>query len=77
MIGLVRNLLRHTGRDPEYQAKIAEVGQIRDELDQRLQALMKATLDHEGEWFLEVVKRNPECALKVIEGCDTPKGDGG
>jgi hypothetical protein len=41
----------------------------RDAQDERLKELTKATLDGENEWFLSVVRKDPECALRVVQNC--------
>lgn len=41
----------------------------RKELDDRLDDLTKATIDGEEKWFLQLVKRNPNCAMNVIKEC--------
>jgi hypothetical protein len=38
--------------------------------DARIQTLTKAAMDGEDQWFLDLVKRDPSCAMKVIEECD-------
>ena len=38
-------------------------------LDDRLSKIVKVTLDGEEKWFLDLVKKKPECALKVLEEC--------
>jgi hypothetical protein len=43
---------------------------VRMDLDRRLDDITKATIDSEDEWFLELVKRNPKCAIEVIKECD-------
>ena len=38
--------------------------------DIQIDDLTKATMDDDEGWFLEFVKRDPSCALKVIEECN-------
>ena len=42
-------------------------------LDQRLEELTKATVNGEEQWFLQLVKRDPGCAINVIKECDIDK----
>lgn len=42
----------------------------REELDTRLGDLTVATINGEEQWFLQLVKKNPDCALEVIKECD-------
>ena len=43
---------------------------IRETLNKRLESVTRATLNGETEWFLQLVRKDPECAIKVIEECD-------
>ena len=52
----------------EYTKKHREKGV---ELDRRIDELTRATLNGENSWFLELVKEDPSCVLKVMEGCNT------
>lgn len=38
--------------------------------DRRIDKIFLATLNGEGGWFLELIRRDPTCALKVIKECD-------
>lgn len=49
--------------------RVREMEQERREYDNRIENLTKATLDGDESWFLQVVKKDPSCALKVIERC--------
>lgn len=41
------------------------------QLDERIEELERlATINGEEGWFLEYVKRDPSCALKVLRECD-------
>lgn len=68
-IELVRRLFRYTGHDKEFAEAVHQMKAKRSELDKRVNPLFQATLDHEGEWFLQIVKKNPECGLEVIAKC--------
>jgi hypothetical protein len=41
--------------------------------EKRLEELTRATLDGETDWFLEVVKKDPACAIKIVEQCRKEK----
>lgn len=49
--------------------KIERLEAERREYDSRIENLTQATLDGDEKWFLQVVKKDPSCALKVIEEC--------
>jgi hypothetical protein len=49
--------------------KIERLEAVRKEYDSRIENLTQATLDGDEQWFLQVVKKDPSCALKVIEEC--------
>jgi hypothetical protein len=38
--------------------------------DKRITELFRATMNGESDWFLEWVRRDPDCALKIIEECN-------
>ena len=41
------------------------------ERDKRVDNLFRATMDGEQEWFLDLVRRDPDCVMKVIKECDS------
>ena len=43
----------------------------REELNNRLEQVTRATLNGETDWFLELVKKDPSCALDVVKECDS------
>jgi hypothetical protein len=50
----------------------SEVDNLRKQrkiLDRRIDRLEKLTLDGEDEWFIRIVRKDPSCALKVINEC--------
>ena len=49
---------------------IQKLEEDRKAYDTRIENLTRATLDGDEQWFLQVVKKDPSCALKVIERCD-------
>ena len=38
--------------------------------DIRLQKIYLATINGEQNWFLELVKKDPECVAKILKECD-------
>lgn len=52
-----------------------ETDKERKALDERLSSVTRATLDGEDKWFLELVKKDPECALNVIKECNIDESD--
>ena len=38
--------------------------------DKRIEAMMRATVDGEQNWFLHLSRENPECVIKVLKECD-------
>jgi len=52
-----------------YRKVLEETDKQRKLLDDKLSHLTRATLNGEDEWFLELVKKDPECALNVIKEC--------
>lgn len=67
--GIARTLTRFTARDREFAAAQEQMRRQRAELDERLRGLTRATLDGEREWFLDLVERDPECAVKIASSC--------
>lgn len=54
--------------------QLAALQQERDAQEERLKELTRATLDGENEWFLNVVRKDPECALKIVHDCLKEEG---
>jgi hypothetical protein len=55
---------------------LRRIDELRDEKQaqgERLNQLMRMTLDGEDEWFMTLVKRgikeNPECIPRIVESC--------
>lgn len=69
----LQSLFRFTKRDEDFQKRLAQLTEKRESLDERAGEIFKATLDHEGEWFLTIIRRNPECALRVAADCVSEK----
>ena len=42
----------------------------RADLDQRLDSIAQATVNGEGEYFLQLVKKDPACAINVLKECN-------
>jgi hypothetical protein len=74
MLNITHRLFRWTGKDIELKAFLKKAEEDRAQLDVRVQEVARATLDSEGEWMMQLVKRSPDCALKVAMECDKPEG---
>lgn len=55
--------------DSEVKEFLSEQEKNGRELDRRLDNISKATLDGEEEWFLDLIKKDPKCAIEVIKEC--------
>lgn len=42
----------------------------RADLDQRLDSIAQATVNGEGEYFLQLVRKDPACAINVMNKCN-------
>jgi len=71
----LQSLFRFTSRDAEFQERIARLTAKREKMDEKAEALFRATLDHEGEWFLTIARKNPECVLRAAIDCMTEKAN--
>ncbi len=40
------------------------------EMDRRIVEIFHATMNGEQDWFLDLVRRDPDCALNIIKECD-------
>jgi hypothetical protein len=56
--------------DQDVEQKLAEQDAKREQITKRVEAVTRATLNGETDWFLEIVRSDPTCALKVIKECD-------
>ena len=45
-------------------------------LDHRIEKLAKATINGDEDWFIRVVRKDPSCALRVIEECHKNENSG-
>lgn len=59
--------------DMEVDRVIQEHKQIRESLNHRLEKVTRATLNGETEWFLQLVKKDPDCVMEIIKECDLKK----
>jgi len=55
--------------EKEWDKRIEGLQQEKKKLDERAEQLERATLDGEERWFISTVRKNPACALRVLEEC--------
>lgn len=60
--------IMHTTLDA--QALVMREQESGVEFDRRLMDVAKATMDGEGDWFLNWVRKRPDCAIDIIKECD-------
>lgn len=65
-----RILSRLTRLTTIIEQQLGEANEVRQELDRRIDNVTKATLNGEEEWFLQLVKKDPDCAFNIIKDCD-------
>jgi hypothetical protein len=58
----------------QFRDKFSRLRDQRAELDSRLNDVALATLNGDTEWFMEMVKKDPACALKVAQECEAKNG---
>jgi hypothetical protein len=51
------------------KAELEKLQRQRIRLDRRIDTLEKLTLNGEDEWFIQVVRKDPSCAIKIIKEC--------
>jgi hypothetical protein len=56
-----------------YDERITSMKQQRKKQDEHIKQLTNATLNGDDEWMVRVVRRNPECALKIMTDCNGEK----
>ena len=56
--------------DREVEQKLALYKHERTKLNDRLDLVTRATLNGESDWFLDVVRKDPSCALNVFKECN-------
>ena len=47
-----------------------KVQEERKVLDTRLHDITKATINGEEKWFLQLVKKDPDCAVNILRECN-------
>lgn len=50
-------------------AHVQQLEQEREGYDKRIDELTRATMDGEDKWFLDLVKKDPSCAMRIVEEC--------
>jgi hypothetical protein len=55
------------------RSELEKLHRQRRTLDKRIDNLERMTLDGEDEWFIKVVRKDPSCALKIINECGGEK----
>lgn len=58
-----------TAVERKIETDLVQANTVRRDLDRRVDDITKATLNGEEEWFLQLVKKDPDCALDVITSC--------
>jgi hypothetical protein len=75
MVGIIEKVSGIFGFWSGHQRLIERVQKLEEDrkaYDTRIENLTRATMDGDENWFLQVVKNDPTCALKVIEECEKP-----
>ena len=68
-MGVLMRLLQPLFENIRDRSELEKLHRQRKILDKRISTLERMTLDGEDEWFIKVVRKNPSCALKVINEC--------
>ena len=61
----------------QHQELIKQIDQLESDrkvYDARIDKLARVTMDGEDKWFLDLIRNDPTCILKVIEECDKKNG---
>ncbi|MHC5214463.1 MAG: hypothetical protein ACYSOO_07755 [Planctomycetota bacterium] len=58
-----------TVTERKIESDLNDTNIVRRDLDRRVDDITKATLNGEEEWFLQLVRKDPDCALDVITSC--------
>lgn len=58
-----------TVTERKIEQELVHTNVTRRKLDRRIDEITKATLNGEEEWFLKLVRKDPDCALDVISSC--------
>ena len=68
-MGIIMNILNPFINRIKNRDALDRMKRGRTVLDHRIDKLAKATMNGEEEWFIKVVRKDPSCALRVIEEC--------
>jgi hypothetical protein len=67
--GFIKKIRSLIATDKEVIGMFDQQKEKRRGLDKRLENIAIATLDGEWDWFLELKKVDPNCAVEVIKEC--------
>ena len=56
--------------DKRAEEVLEEQKEVREDLNTRLERVTRATLNGETDWFLRLVKKDPECAINIVKECE-------
>lgn len=62
--------------DQEAEKAIEDHAKERTDLNKRLEKVTRATLNGEAGWFLQLVKKDPNCVMDVIKECKLGEENG-
>jgi hypothetical protein len=68
MIKTIKKIIASIQMVDDYLALKKTNGEM---MDRRLAQIFHATMNGEQGWFLDLVRKNPECAIEIIHECDT------
>ena len=71
MVGIIDKMKNLFGYHHQVSKIINGMENARKKDDARIKELEKATIDGDEDWFLQMAKKDPSCALRVIEECNT------
>lgn len=72
-MGIIMRFLKPLMDNLADREELKKLHRERKNLDRRIDSLERLTLDGENDWFLKVVKRDPECAIKIIKECSNER----
>jgi hypothetical protein len=58
-----------TGSSRKVRETLDQLERVREEQNNKLEVITKATLNGESEWFFKLAKEDPTCVLRVIKEC--------
>ena len=71
----ILNKIRGLLKSNKYRAHIDSIKNQQNELDRRIKSLeRRATVNGDEGWFIDYVKKDPSCALRVLRECDKSGG---